>query len=98
MDSAYLLLSGILFAIGAFGVVTRRNVLVIMMSVEIMLSGVNLAFISAGARFSDPTGSVLAFMVITVAAAEAALGLAIVIALCRVKETVDVTELTVMRR
>src|SRR5512146_1824792 len=95
--SAYLLLSGILFGIGAVGVVARKNALIIIMSVEIMLNAVNVAFIAVGSYFGDPTGSVFAFMVMTVAAAEAAVGLAILIAIYRLKETVDITELSVLK-
>ncbi len=95
--SAYLLLSGILFGIGVIGVVSRKNALIILMSVEIMLNGVNVAFVGVGSALGDPTGSVFAFMVMTVAAAEAAVGLAILIALFRLKETVDITELKVLK-
>jgi NADH-quinone oxidoreductase subunit K len=95
--SAYLLLSGILFGIGVVGVVTRRNALIVLMSIELMLNGVNVAFISVGSHLGDPTGSVFAFMVITVAAAEAAVGLALLIALHRLKETIDITELAVLK-
>ena len=95
--SAYLLLSGILFGIGVAGVVARKNALVILMSVEIMLNGVNVAFIAVGSSLGDVTGSVFAFMVMTVAAAEAAVGLAILIAIYRLKETIDITELSVLK-
>ncbi|MEK6779123.1 MAG: NADH-quinone oxidoreductase subunit NuoK [Candidatus Deferrimicrobiota bacterium] len=95
--SAYLLLSGILFGIGVVGVVVRKNALIILMSVEIMLNGVNVAFIAVGSHLGDATGSVFAFMVMTVAAAEAAVGLAILIAIFRLKETVDITELSVLK-
>ena len=95
--SAYLLLSGILFGIGAAGVVARKNALVILMSVEIMLNGVNVAFIAVGSSLGDVTGSIFAFMVMTVAAAEAAVGLALLIALYRLKETIDITELRILK-
>jgi NADH-quinone oxidoreductase subunit K len=95
--SAYLVLSGVLFGIGVVGVVARKNVLIILMSVEIMLNGVNVAFIAVGSHLGDPAGSVIAFMVMTVAAAEAAVGLAILIAIYRLKETVDITELSVLK-
>ncbi len=81
--SAYLLLSGILFGIGVIGVVSRKNALIILMSVELMLNGVNVAFVAVGSSLGDVTGSIFAFMVMTVAAAEAAVGLAILIALFR---------------
>lgn len=95
--SAYLLLSAILFGIGVVGVVARRNVLIILMSVELMLNGVNVAFVAAGSYLGDAAGGVFAFMVMTVAAAEAAVGLALLIALYRLKETVDITELKVLK-
>jgi NADH-quinone oxidoreductase subunit K len=95
--SAYLLLSAILFGIGVVGVVARKNVLIILMSVELMLNGVNVAFVAAGSYLGDAAGGVFAFMVMTVAAAEAAVGLALLIALYRLKETVDVTELKVLK-
>jgi len=95
--SAYLLLSTILFGIGVVGVVARKNVLIILMSVELMLNGVNVAFVAAGSYLGDAAGGVFAFMVMTVAAAEAAVGLALLIALYRLKETVDITELKVLK-
>jgi NADH-quinone oxidoreductase subunit K len=95
--SAYLLLSGILFGIGVTGVVARKNALIILMSVEIMLNAVNVAFIAIGSYLGDVTGGVFAFMVMTVAAAEAAVGLAILIAIYRLKETIDITELSVLK-
>jgi len=95
--SAYLLLSAVLFGIGVVGVVARKNVLIILMSVELMLNGVNVAFVAAGSYFGDAAGGVFAFMVMTVAAAEAAVGLALLIALYRLKETIDVTELRILK-
>ncbi len=95
--SAYLILSGILFGIGAIGVVARKNALIILMSVELMLNGVNVAFVAVGSSLGDVTGSIFAFMVMTVAAAEAAVGLAILVALFRLKETIDITELKVLK-
>jgi len=95
--SAYLLLSAILFGIGVVGVVARKNVLIILMSVELMLNGVNVAFVATGSYLGDVTGGIFAFMVMTVAAAEAAVGLALLIALYRLKETIDITELKVLK-
>jgi NADH-quinone oxidoreductase subunit K len=95
--SAYLVLSGILFAIGAVGVIVRKNALIILMCIELMLNGVNVAFVSVGSSLGDATGSVFAFMVMTVAAAEAAVGLAILIAIYRIKETIDITDMSVMK-
>jgi NADH-quinone oxidoreductase subunit K len=79
------------------GVVARKNVLIILMSVELMLNGVNVAFVAAGSYLGDAAGGIFAFMVMTVAAAEAAVGLALLIALYRLKETVDITELKVLK-
>ena len=95
--SAYLLLSAILFGIGVVGVVARKNVLIILMSVELMLNGVNVAFVAAGSYLGDAAGGIFAFMVMTVAAAEAAVGLALLIALYRLKETIDITELKILK-
>ena len=95
--SAYLLLSAILFGIGVVGVVARKNILVILMSVELMLNGVNVAFVAAGSYLGDAAGGIFAFMVMTVAAAEAAVGLALLIALYRLKETIDISELKVLK-
>ena len=95
--SAYLLLSAILFGIGVVGVVARKNILIILMSVELMLNGGNVAFVAAGSYLGDAAGGVFAFMVMTVAAAEAAVGLALLIALYRLKETIDITELKVLK-
>ena len=95
--SAYLLLSAILFGIGVVGVVARKNVLIILMSVELMLNGVNVAFVAAGSYLGDAAGGVFAFMVMTVAAAEAAVGLALLIALYPPKETIDITELQALK-
>ena len=95
--SAYLLLSAILFGIGVVGVVARKNVLIILMSVEIMLNAVNVAFIAVGSHLGDVTGSVFAFMVMTVAAAEAAIGLAIVVSLWRTRGTLHADEVDLLK-
>ena len=73
----------VLFAIGAFGVITRRNLIVILMSVEIMLNAVNLLFVTFSRGFNDTTGQLMVLFVMAIAAAEAAIGLALVIALFR---------------
>jgi len=93
----YLALSGVLFVIGLMGVLTRRNVLVIFMSVEMMLNAVNVSFIAFGRAINSAVGQVFALFVITVAAAEAAVGLAIVIALARREDTVDVGRIDQLR-
>jgi NADH-quinone oxidoreductase subunit K len=90
-------LSAVLFAIGAAGVLLRRNIIVIFMSIEIMLNAVNLAFVALGRRLGSMDGQVIVFFVMTVAAAEAAVGLAIIISIFRNRETVNADELNLMR-
>jgi len=92
-----LLLSGVLFAIGALGVFMRRNLITIFMCVELMLNAVNLAFVAFSRALGALDGQVLVFFVMTVAAAEAAVGLAIVIALHRRKDTLDVDAFSMLR-
>jgi len=97
---AYLILSGILFAIGTFGFLARRNAISMLMSIELMLNAVNLAIIAFGS-FIEPLradGSVIALMVMAVAAAEATVGLAIVMAIYRNRRTPLVDEYDAMRR
>ncbi|MGC1676379.1 MAG: NADH-quinone oxidoreductase subunit NuoK [Candidatus Binataceae bacterium] len=90
-------LSGAIFAIGVLGFLTRRNILVMFMSVELMLNAVNLAFIALGSRLGTMDGQVIVFFVMTVAAAEAAVGLAIIISIFRGRETVNADDLTMLR-
>jgi NADH-quinone oxidoreductase subunit K len=85
----YLILSGILFGIGVAGAVSRKNLFVVLMSLELMLNAVNLSFITFSRVRGDLTGHVVVLFVVAIAAAEACVGLAIVIALFRLKETVD---------
>ena len=85
----YLVLSAVLFSIGTLGVFLRRNVITILLSVEIMLNAVNLSFVAFGRYAGDVNGQIITFFVMTVAAAEAAVGLALVIALFRHKETLS---------
>jgi NADH-quinone oxidoreductase subunit K len=85
----YLVLSALLFAIGTAGVFLRRNVITLLLSIEIMLNAVNLTFVAAGRQFAAVDGQVIVFFVMTVAAAEAAVGLAIVIALFRHRESLN---------
>jgi len=92
-----LLVSVVLFALGVVGVLTRRGAITILMSVEIMLNAANLAFIAFSRQFDHPDGQVYAFFIMTLAAAEAAVGLAIVIALFRLRESTDVDELNLMK-
>jgi NADH-quinone oxidoreductase subunit K len=97
---AYLVLSGLLFAIGTFGFLARRNAISMLMSIELMLNAVNLAIIAFGAFIEtlSADGSVIAIMVMAVAAAEATVGLSIVIAIYRNRKTPLVDEYDVMRR
>jgi NADH-quinone oxidoreductase subunit K len=90
-------LSAVLFAIGVAGVLLRRNTIVIFMSIEIMLNAVNLAFVALGRRLGSMDGQVIVFFVMTVAAAEAAVGLAIIVSVFRNRETVNADQLNLMR-
>jgi len=93
----YLMLSATVFTIGVLGFLTRRNIIIMFMSVEIMLNGVNISLIAFSHYLQDLRGQILTFFVITVAAAEAAIGLAIIIALFKNKETTYADEITEMR-
>jgi NADH-quinone oxidoreductase subunit K len=93
----YLGLSAMMFTIGVVGVLTRRNAIIIFMGIELMLNSVNLTLVAFSSYLGDSTGQVLVFFVMAVAAAEAAVGLAIVIALFRNKQTVNVDELNLLR-
>lgn len=94
----YLALSGVLFTIGAIGFATRRNVIVTLMSIEIMLNAVNLTFVAANRfRPENHAGQTTAFFVIAIAAAEAAVGLAIVVSLYRLKKSVRTDEADQLR-
>jgi len=94
---AYLILSGVLFGIGVAGVLLRRNVVVVLMSVELMLNAANLALIAFSRFLPTHDGQVITFLVIAVAAAEAAVGLALVVQIARSRGTVDVDDLTLLR-
>ena len=85
----FLLLSGVLFSIGTAGVFLRRNVITILLSIEIMLNAVNLTFVAVGRHLGSVEGQIIVFFVMTVAACEAAVGLAIVIQLFRQRETLS---------
>ncbi|MBI3006294.1 MAG: NADH-quinone oxidoreductase subunit NuoK [Ignavibacteriales bacterium] len=93
----YLILSATLFVIGAAGVVARRNAIIVFMSIELMLNSVNLSLVAFSAQLGDVTGQILVFFVMTVAAAEAAIGLAIVIALFRRKQTLNLDEINILK-
>ena len=85
----YLILSGVLFSIGTAGVFLRRNLITILLSIEIMLNAVNLTFVAFGRFAGDVNGQIIVFFVMTVAAAEAAVGLALIIALFRHRESLN---------
>ena len=93
----YLILSGILFAIGTAGVFLRRNVITILLSIEIMLNAVNLTFVAVGRYLNTVDGQIITFFVMTVAAAEAAVGLAIVIGLFRHRESLNPDSWTALK-
>lgn len=90
-------LSAVLFAIGAFGVLTRRNVIMILISIELMLNAVNLAFITFSRFHGDMHGQGFVFMIMTVAAAEVGVGLAIIVNLFRKRESVNTDDYTLMK-
>lgn len=95
--SWYMVLSMIVFAIGVFGFLARRNIIIMFMSIELMLNAVNINLIALSHYLQDLRGQILAFFVIAVAAAEAAIGLAIIIALFRNKATAHVDEMKEMQ-
>lgn len=93
----YLTVSVLLFCLGLFGVISRRNLLVIYMSLELMLNAANLAFVSLSRFTNHIDGQVMVFFVITVAAAEVAVGLALIVALYRKRQSAHVEDLTTMK-
>ncbi|HSP88311.1 MAG TPA: NADH-quinone oxidoreductase subunit NuoK [Ignavibacteriaceae bacterium] len=93
----YLLLSAFMFIVGVAGVLTRRNAIVVFMSVELMLNSANLSLITFSSFMGNPVGQLFVFFVMTVAAAEAAVGLAIIIALFRNKLTVNIDEINILK-
>jgi NADH-quinone oxidoreductase subunit K len=93
----YLIVSAVLFAIGTAGVFMRRNLITILLSIEIMLNAVNLSFVAFGRSFATVDGQIITFFVMTVAAAEAAVGLAIVIGLFRHKESLNPEAFTTLK-
>jgi NADH-quinone oxidoreductase subunit K len=93
----FLVLSAVLFAIGTAGVFLRRNLITILLSIEIMLNAVNLTFVAVGRQLGTVEGQIIVFFVMTVAAAEAAVGLAIVIALFRHRETLSPDAFTTLK-
>jgi len=93
----FLILSAVIFALGVLGVLLRRGAISILMSIELMLNGANLAFIAFARQFGQAEGQIYVFFIITLAAAEAAVGLAIVIALFRLGDSTDVDELSLLK-
>lgn len=93
----YMTVSAILFALGTYGVLTRRNAIVIFMCIELMLNAVNLTFIALSRHLNNLDGQIFVFFVMTVAAAEAAVGLALMISFYRNRETVDVEEINLLK-
>ncbi len=95
--SYYLVLSGILFSMGVLGVLLRRNALVVFMSIELMLNAANLAFVAFARTFNQLDGQIFVFFVMTVAAAEVAVGLSLIVAIFRSRNTVNVDELSSLK-
>ena len=93
----YMLLSAVLFMIGVFGVVTRRNIIIIFMSIELILNAVNINLMAFSIQWGNSVGQVFTLFVIAVAAAEAAVGLGIILAFYRNKETINIDEMNVMK-
>ncbi len=95
--SQYLLVSGALFSIGLLGVIARRNLLIIYMSLELMLNAANVALVAMSRFNGNLDGQVMVFFIITVAAAEVSVGLALIVALYRKRQTTDVADLATMK-
>jgi len=95
--NSYLMLSAVLFAIGTAGIFLRRNLITILLSIEIMLNAVNLTFVAIDRYLGSSDGQIIVFFVMTVAAAEAAVGLALVIALFRHKDTLSPDAFTTLK-
>ena len=93
----YLVLSTLLFAIGLAGIMTRRNVILILLCIELMFNAANLAFIAFAKSLGDPSGQVIVFFVITVAAAEVTVGLAIAILMARRLSTLNADEVSLLK-
>jgi NADH-quinone oxidoreductase subunit K len=93
----YLIVSAVIFVVGTIGVITRRNAIIIFMSIELMLNAVNLTLVAFSTFLGDTAGQIFVFFVMSVAAAEAAIGLAIVLALFRAKNTIYVDEVNLLK-
>jgi len=95
--SYYLILSAVLFTIGVIGVLVRRNAIIIFMCIELMLNAVNLSFVAISKHLDSLDGQIFVVFIMTVAAAEVAVGLAIIINLFRNKETINIDEVNIMK-
>lgn len=95
--SYYFALSAILFALGALGVLIRRNAILIFMSVELMLNAANLLFVAFARVYEQLSGQIYVFFVIAVAAAEVAVGLALIVAIFRTKQSIDIDEMSSLK-
>jgi NADH-quinone oxidoreductase subunit K len=93
----YIALSAILFTIGALGVLVRRNALIVFMSVELMLNAANLAFVAFANTYQQLNGQIIVFFVIAVAAAEVAVGLALIVAIFKTKQSIDVDTMSSLK-
>ena len=93
----YLALSAVLFTVGVVGVIVKRNAIQMFMCIELMLNAVNLTFVAFSSYFGDVTGQLFVFIVMTVAAAEAAVGLGIIIAIFRNRESLDVDDANILK-
>lgn len=93
----YIALSTILFSIGGLGVLLRRNAIVVFMSIEMMLNSANLLFVAFARHLGDLDGQVLVFFVITVAAAEVAVGLALLVSIFRTRQSINIDEINLMK-
>jgi NADH-quinone oxidoreductase subunit K len=96
-ETYYIALSAILFTIGALGVLIRRNALIIFMSVELMLNSANVAFVAFANTYGQLSGQIIVFFVIAVAAAEVAVGLALIVAIFKTKQSIDVDAMSSLK-
>jgi NADH-quinone oxidoreductase subunit K len=93
----YIVVSAIMFTLGALGVLVRRNAIIIFMSIELMLNSANLAFVAFSRQYNELNGQVFVFFVMTVAAAEVAVGLALIVAIFRTKNSIDVDQMSSLK-
>ncbi|MCX7738871.1 MAG: NADH-quinone oxidoreductase subunit NuoK [Hydrogenothermaceae bacterium] len=93
----YLVLSGLLMVIGLIGIIIRKNIIALLISTELMLNSVNIAFVAFDIKLQDVAGQVFVFFILTIAAAEAAIGLGLIMAIYRMKRDVDVTKISELK-